>query len=68
MNTDTRIPIRICSIHEPTRADGSFLDLFNALDKGNVGNAQTDGLSKGKGKHYLPLCGLPCTRSNGKGE
>lgn len=23
------------------------LDLFNALDKGNIGNAQTKGLSKG---------------------
>jgi hypothetical protein len=23
-------------------------DLFNALDKGNLGNAETDGMSKGK--------------------
>lgn len=24
------------------------LDLFNALDKGNLGNAETDNMSKGK--------------------
>ncbi|KAI2014118.1 hypothetical protein LOY86_006574 [Ophidiomyces ophidiicola] len=37
------------SFHKVLRANHVFLiDLFNALDKGNIGNAQTDGLSKGK--------------------
>ena len=40
------------------------LDLFNALDKGNLGNAQTAGLSEGKAAHVIVLqCHL-----SGKGE
>jgi hypothetical protein len=34
-----------------TVTDFLTVDLFNALDKGNLGNAQTDGLSKGRDLH-----------------
>lgn len=47
----------------PIPADHTLLDLFNALDKGNLGNAQTDGMSKGKEKHYPPHWSVPLKES-----
>jgi hypothetical protein len=31
-----------------SRSGLTWIDLFNALDKGNLGNAKTDGMTKGK--------------------
>jgi hypothetical protein len=40
----------MCKLGVPmiSRSGLTWIDLFNALDKGNLGNAKTDGMTKGK--------------------
>lgn len=45
------LPVLAIMCMSPSKYTGKYTangtDLFNALDKGNLGNAETDGLSKG---------------------